>query len=1083
MKRISDNKPLEVRGTIGGVDCRFLLDSGSDSSILSVDCFREIEKNMKVVLNNTKVQILTADRKPVKVLGLIDLNIMINGVNFTQDFLVAEIEDRCILGLDFMRSNHCVIDFSKQTFQVPGEAEVNWCRMTMVNNSELRENLTMLVSKNAEQWSSETADLLTEAVSKYQDVFIEDEKDIGRTNLVYHKIDTGTAKPIKQAPRRLPFNKQPVVDEMVQDLLSRDLIEPSQSPWSSPVVLVPKKGGKWRMCIDYRRLNEVTQKDSWPVPSIEQILESLRGQKWYSKIDLCSGYHQIEMLEEDREKTAFAVGNQLFQYKVMPFGLVNSGASFCRMMEKALAGISERECLNYIDDLLVPGETEEKAIENLEKVFQCLRSAGLKATPEKCDLLSKEVDFLGHRITAEGISTSEEKVDAVKNWPTPTSVKEVRKFVGFASYYRKFVKGFSAICKPLYKLTEKNQSFCWNADCNNAFLSLKEALTSAPVMAHPDENVEFILDTDASLDACGAVLSQIQDGKEKVIAYFSKAFDRAQRNYCVTRRELLAVVLSVKHFKHYLAGKEFLVRTDHASLKWLLSFKYPEGQIARWLEYLGSFQFRIEHRKGAEHVNADFLSRRPCGECKYCNRAAEKDRITEECEKEGHKQPRTLRVVTRSTGIPNIGLLQREDVDIGPLIEFMEKHGRKPELQELEPCSSQLALLVAQYDSLRLEHGVLYRRLEKDVLRTEKWQIVLPKVSRQEIFEQLHSSPFGGHAGFDRTFAKCKDRFYWPGYRRDVNIWCQRCDLCARRKGPFRKGRSPLAPRAVGMPLARCGIDIAGPFPLTEAGNKYIMVVTDHFTKFTEAYAIPSQDAKVVAKKLVEEFICRYGVMSELHADQAKNFESELISEVCKLMGIEKTRTTAFNPKSNGQTERHNRTILNSLSIFVQEVSDQARWDEFLPFVMMAYRSGQHASSGLTPAYLMFGRDLSLPVDLMYPRPPGEEMRSPSEYASELQQKLSMASDFARSNLVAVRDSMKLRYDKSTRLEALNEGDSVWLHNTSRKKGRSPKLAFQWEGPYVVEKVINKQLCRIRSKKRSWVVHRDRLWKVSSQDS
>lgn len=484
-------------------------------------------------------------------------------------------------------------------------------------NSNIPEHLADLLVSSDSVLNEEQKLKFKNLLLRHKDVFAKSKCDLGVTNIVQHQINTGDSAPIKQAPRRLPILKRETVKDEIDKMLQNGIIEPSTSPWASPIVLVTKKDGSVRFCIDYRRLNAVTHKDSYPLPRIDDSLDALRGSKWFSTLDLQSGFWQVPMKNSDAEKTSFVTNVGLYQFKVMPFGLCNAPATFQRLMECVLSGLNFEICLLYIDDIIVFSETFDQHIDRLSTVLDKLQSANLKISPKKCSLFQKEVSFLGHIVSADGISTDPEKTKAIESWPEPKSVSELRSFLGTCAYYRRFIKSFSDIAKPLFKLTEKDSVFCWSEECQISFQTLKECLTSTPVLGYPDMNLEFVLDTDASAFCIGGILSQIKDGKEQVIAYFSKSLSRPERNYCVTRRELLAVVESVKHFHHYLYGRYFTIRTDHGALNWLMHFKNPEGQMARWMEVLSVYDFAILHRPGKSHGNADGLSRRPCGECQY----------------------------------------------------------------------------------------------------------------------------------------------------------------------------------------------------------------------------------------------------------------------------------------------------------------------------------------------------------------------------------------------------------------------------------------------------------------------------------
>ncbi|GFU81391.1 retrovirus-related Pol polyprotein from transposon 412 [Trichonephila clavipes] len=462
------------------------------------------------------------------------------------------------------------------------------CKSSSLLLSNSPQQLTPDLLENAEL-SPEQKSSAERLFQEFEDVFSRNSSDIGHTTVTQHRIHTADHPPIKQHPRRLPFAKQEEVGTLLREMQENDIIEPSSSPWASPIVLVRKKDGSTRFCVDYRKLNDVTKKDSYPLPRIDDTLDTLSGHKWFSTLDLKSGYWQVEIHPEDREK----------QHS-LPAKDYGSSKS-CR------------------------GRTFEKHLQNIRKVLSKLSDANLKLNPSKCKFFQKEVNYLGHIISAECVRTDPEKASAVKNWKRPENLRELRIFLGLCTYYRKFVKGFSNIARPLHKLTESKQKFQWTKECEDSFLQLKEALTSSPILIYPQPDKPFILDTDASNESVGAVLSQEIDGQERVVAYWSKCLSKPERNYCVTRKELLAIVKAIEHFHHYLYGQKFLLRTDHASLTWLMNFRNTEGQVARWIQRLNEYYFDIRHRKGSSHGNADALSRRPCPEnCRHCSRVETK---------------------------------------------------------------------------------------------------------------------------------------------------------------------------------------------------------------------------------------------------------------------------------------------------------------------------------------------------------------------------------------------------------------------------------------------------------------------------
>lgn len=901
-------------------------------------------------------------------------------------------------------------------------------------------------------------------ITKYQDVFEIGEGSKGRTSVVKHAIDTGEAKPIRQNPRRLPLAKREEARKIIKEMEDDGIIEPSNSPWVSPVVLVKKKDDTLRFCVDYRMLNNVTKKDSYPLPRIDDTLDSLEGCKLFSTLDLKSGYWQVGLEPKDKEKTAFSIGEGLWQFTVMPFGLCNAPATFERLMENVLRGLSWETCLVYLDDIIVLGKSFEHHLENLEQVFRRLRQANLKLNPKKCNLFRRQVNYLGHVVSDKGVAMDPGKVEAITKWPVPRDKHEVRSFLGLCAYYRRFVKGFSNIAKPLTKLTEDKRSFIWDADCQQAFETLKEALSKSPILGYPRPEGKFILDTDASNTAIGGVLSQEQDGEEKVIGYFSKVLSKPERNYCVTRRELLAVVKSIAHFHKYLYGRRFLLRTDHAALMWLLRFKSPEGQVARWLERLQEYDFESVHRAGTSHRNADALSRRPCEEdCKHCSRQEGKEATVQ----------RTT-VTDDDWAGPEMLKDQEEDPDLKHLWSWRQSSGERPSWQSVAPLSPYVKTFWAQWDSIVEDKGILKRVLESATGDQKRLQIIVPRKRIPEVLQQLHDGASGGHFGVHKTLEKVRERFYWPNLKEDVKNWCRNCTVCASANGPLHRRKAPMQKYNVGAPFERIAIDIAGPFPVTDHGNKYILVAMDYFSKWVEAYALPNQEAITVADVLVKEFISRFGVPMELHSDQGRNFESSVFSRMCEVLGIHKTRTTALHPQSDGMVERMNRTMGKYLSKVVSK--HQRDWDQYLHLFLMAYRSSVNESTRLTPANIIFGRELRLPCDLAFGSRPEENLAG-EDYVTQLRQQMDEIHETVRSNIQDTSERMKERYDIKADQGGYHPGDLVWLYNPQRRRGYSPKLQTSWEGPYEVVTRINDVIYRIKRqpKGKPRIIHFNRL--------
>ncbi|XP_063952099.1 uncharacterized protein LOC135153446 [Lytechinus pictus] len=670
-------------------------------------------------------------------------------------------------------------------------------------------HLTDLRDRSSESLSARQIFYLDNLLSEYQNVFARDDFDLGNFRAVTHKIDTGTANPIKQKMRRTPINFAQEEKAHLDKMLKAGVIKPSISEWASPPVLIRKRDGSVRWCIDYRALNSVTRKDVYPLPRIEECLDTLAGNISFSKLDASDAYWQIHVDQPDQEKTAFITRYGLYEFERMGFGLCNAPATFSRAMNLILCGLTWEIALAFLDDILVLGKSFEEHLKNLWIVLNRFQQFELKLKPKKCALLQTKVEFLGREVDNTGIHLRAEHVQAVQSWPVPKNTREVERFLGLVNYHRVFLKNYAKVAAPLYALTGK-QPFKWEEAHQCAFESIKHMLITAPVLTLPDSTDGFVLDTDASDIALGAELLQIQNGEEKVISYGSCVLAKEQRRYCVTRKELLAVVLFTRFYRHYLLGKPFLVRTDHSSLRWLLNFKRPQpGQIARWIEELSQYDFHIEHRKGNKHVNADALSRipqppsscscyqlgsklkdLPCGGCHHCERVHKRwAYFVEEVDdavplskrspvcKVSMTVPGTsdsppsispqveeigeLREVTiLRCSIPTVNAISLSDISdenfreaqeketyFGPIRAWLESQ-TVPSQAEIMLWGAEQKFLWINRDLLILKDGLLYWKKDEQLF------VVVPRALREQIMQVNHDLPSSAHPGCDRTFAK-----------------------------------------------------------------------------------------------------------------------------------------------------------------------------------------------------------------------------------------------------------------------------------------------------------------------------------------
>ena len=879
---------------------------------------------------------------------------------------------------------------------------------------------------------------LAELLSRYQTVFSKDDQDVGRTELVYHSIPTAEGtRPIRQPPHRLGPQKEQEAERQVQDLLSRGMIEPANGAWSSPVVLVRKKDQSWRFCVDYRKLNAVTLQDAYPLPRIDESLDALSGSKYFSTLDLTSGYWQVPLDQDAQDKSAFTTRSGLWKWKVLPFGLTSAPATFQRLMEQVLHGLHWKTLLLYLDDVIVISPDFESHIQRLQDVFERLQDAGLKLKPSKCELLQDEVHYLGHVVSADGVATDPDKVAAIHKWEAPKDVKTLQAFLGTAGYYRQYLPDFATVAKPLTRLISGDNSWIWGTEEQTAFQRLKDDLVSAPVLGYPDPKLPYILDTDASAVGVGAVLSQVQEGKERVIAYYSKTLAPPERNYCVTRRELLAVVKAMKHFRPYLYGTKFKLRTDHASLRWLCRRHEPSAQVARWLEIMSAFSYDLEHRAGKLHGNADGLSRQTaCLDCKQCAAIEQRDGGPSRAEIEAELQA-TDQVVKVQAQDP-VAKDQSTGGHAVARIYASVQTGEPLTAEELQLGGTELKRLYARKDALRIRpDGVMEIRLI--INQKVRWCVVCPYAIRKTVIWETHGL---AHAGMNRTVARLQLTWYWPGMVADVRRILKTCEVCQVAKPGGNKPPGSRQRLYAGRPWQKVAIDLVGPLPRTKQGNQWILVLTDHFTRWQDALPLPDATAPTVATTLDERVFCYFGLPEQIHSDLGKQFQSQLMMELCALWQVDQTHTTPYHPQANGVVERGNRVLGDALRALLLERS-QEDWDLVLPQLLRAFRGTPQSGTGETANLLMLGRELRLP-DLLMNNPPPVEYQAQAEYTQDLIERLEETHELLR------QQQMDVRQEDSEEPPLFQSGDLVLMQNVRRRKGEAPKLQPKFVGPYEV---------------------------------
>ena len=991
---------------------------------------------------------------------------------------------------------------------VPTTVEALCCGLDSDNSPcpPLPDHLVDIYQTSITTLTEEQAQVLHSILHKFKDVFVKTSTELGTLKDVEHVIDTKDHPPIKDPPRRVAPHKLPVIEENVKKLLDMGVIQPSKSPWSASPVLLKKPDGTMRWCVDWRNLNRVTVKDSYPLPRTDDSIDALGGKVWFTALDLQHGYWQVPLREEDWEKTAFATHMGLYEFTRTPMGVANAPATFQRAMEHVLHDLTWSAAIVYLDDVIVPGTTFEEAAENLQLVLGRLQEAGLKIKTKKCEFFRKSVHFLGHAVSRDGMRPQEAKVEKIRTWPVPRNTSQLRTFLGLSGYYRRFIPDFGRISAPLNELLKKGVPWKWTSDRQEAFERLRSALSSDQVLAYPRAEGHYILDTDASAFGAGAVLSQIQDNEERVIGFWSKAWTKAEKQYCVTRKEMLASLLAMEAFAYYLHGlPDFTLRTDHIALRWLQTFKNPTGQVFRWLERLACFNYSVKHRPGKLHLNADALSRRPCPQCGRDSHSTECFEATctemaplnlptnlRKPDKPKPKRKRKVRKVPDPPPSPpgdpvdwspeSIKEHQEMDPVLKIVLEWVANNSR-PDWDEITCKSSQLKYWWARFDSLLLDKNNVLTYIWYLPNGNQKLRAILPGSLLRQYLRELHDTESAGHLGINKTWAKAKKLpFIWISMRATIRAYVKGCSVCQRTKPSHTNRNAYLRQFPAGARLEMIGMDLIGPLPCTPNKNKYILTIVDYWTRWCEAIPIPDKKAETVAMAFMTQFVSRYGVPMTILTDRGTEFVNETFHSCCReLLSTWKVKTTAYHAQTNGLCERLNGCIEKMLRAYIKDT--QTNWDVKLPFVLMAYRAAVQETIRETPYRMTFGQEMPIPIDWIYGNP-DQVPKSKINFVQDLRISIEAAFERARENVSKAMKRQKRCYDKHVRAHPFKIGDTVMVHDRVRIKGRSPALQAKWIGPYTIVKMLNDITATIQKspKARRYTVHIDRLKVVKLND-
>lgn len=858
---------------------------------------------------------------------------------------------------------------------------------------------------------SEQRKQLQNLLSKYNDCFLSGLKDLGLTAVGEMVIELENTEPVAYRPYRMSLSERNLVREMVGEMLDAGIIRESSSPYASPIVLVKKKTGEKRLCVDYRALNKRTKKDHFPLPRVEDQLDQLAGNKFFILLDLASGYYQIPISKSSQDKTAFITPDGQYEYLRVPFGLVNAPSVFQRTINKILLEAKVKYALVYMDDILIPARSFQEGMARLEEVLTLLRKGGLTLKLAKCNFFFEEIDFLGFEVSASGIKPGMRKTEAVGKFPTPKSQHELRQFIGLASFFRRFVRGFAVICKPLTDLLKKDCPWKWATEQEEAFHKIKEILVSRPILTLYDPKRETQLHTDASKHGVAGILLQKSDeGLFKPISYFSRKTTPDEQRLHSFELETLAVIASLNRFRVYLLGVPFKIFTDCNALRTTLTKRDLIPRIARWWIQLTEFDCEIEYRPGTSMAHADALSRNPVGEA-----IAEEHCILDVLETESEDWITTV---------------QSSDEEVARIKQILS-----------DPNSDEVINVITHF---KLKDGKVYRLVGPEGEKSMRW--VVPKGVRWQIAKMNHDDI--GHFGFEKTLHRIQQSYWFPKMRRFIKKYVRSCLECAHHKGTNGKQQGELHPiKKPEIPFHTIHADHLGPFVRSKRGNVYLLVIIDGFTKFINIKPVKNTKSST-SIRILREHISFFGTPVRLITDQGSSFTSNSFRSFVKSQGIKHILNAVATPRANGQVERFNRTILDALSTKCHGKDDKC-WDDYVPDVQIGLNTTLHKTTGKSPSELLFGIRLKSSTENVLSEIIDEVVDViPLEDLDEARRKAG-----ARISDQQLKDKLNFDSKRVTNV-SFSIGDLVSIKRDTPSDGKSKKLVVKYQGPYRVAKVL-----------------------------
>ena len=840
--------------------------------------------------------------------------------------------------------------------------------------------------------------------------------------------------------------------EYLDENLRKGFIRPSSSPAGAPILFAKNKNGSLRLCVDYRGLNAITIKNRYPLPLIPELLDRFRQAKYFTKLDLRGAYNLVRIAHGEEWKTAFRTRYGHFEYLVMPFGLANAPASFQGLINDTLRPFLDRFATAYLDDIMIYSNTLEEHKDHVRQVLARLRSKNLFVKLEKCQFHTDTTDFLGFIISPKGISMDPKKVEAITSWPIPTCQKDVMSFLGFANFYRRFVRSFSRIAIPLTALLKKTSSrFAWTDSAQQAFDTLKLAFTSAPILAHFDPSLPCIVEPDASDFACGGVLSQKDtSGLVRPIAFLSRKFAPAEINYEIHDKEMLAIIICLKEWRAYLEGAQHTISilTDHKNLEYFVTTKQLNRRQVRWAQLLANYDFVVKYRPGVQNGKADALSRRS-------------DHISTQLDplrSSSLLRPEQVLFATSLFGT-SFAFATLSDSDIENKI--IDAYAHDKSLSEIIKLLQQSQTASSSLDSSTLARLKHYSLTDSGLLLFDNLIYVPNSLDlKLSILQSHHDSPSSGHFGHARTFELISRSYYWPKLRSFVEKYINSCETCNRNKpvrhAPFGELQSLPVPS---QPWESISMDFIVKLPrsldpISRASFDSIFVVVDRLTKM--AYFIPCNEdmnAPEFAQLFLQNIFTQHGLPQSIVSDRGSVFTSNFVRSLCQLAGIQQKMSTAFHPQTDGQTERINQVLEQYLRIYCNYQQDD--WVSHLALARFAYNNSEHSSTKTTPFFANYGYHPRCTIKLQSP------VNSPS--AQERIRYLRSLHDYLKTEIRKSLISQARYFDPHRSLApSFTEGQKVWLLRKHIQTSRpSDKLDNKRLGPFEIIKVISKSAVKL----------------------